>query len=111
MPPSCHETRYPLSRVHHRVSPLATHNLEETARMVGMHPELLRYYCRQGMLGESMVAAQPETRFDDNAIYELARFEHFRTCHGMRRRTALLVCSLLREVDRLREELQFRRGP
>jgi DNA-binding transcriptional MerR regulator len=92
------------------VSP-ATYSLEDAARLAGVHPELLRYYCRIGLLGEARAQPGVELVFDDDALYELRRFEHYRRHHGVDRKTLRLICGLWREVERLQTELRFLRGP
>jgi len=88
-----------------------TYSLEAAARLAGIHPEMLRYYCRLGLFGAAR--ARPETAliFDDDALYELRRFEHYRRHHGVNRRTLRLICDLSREVERLQAELRFLRRP
>jgi DNA-binding transcriptional MerR regulator len=88
----------------------ATYSLETAARLVGVHPEMLRYYCRVGLIGEAHGEADAEPVFDDDAICELRRFERFRRQHGLDRRTLRLIFSLRREVERLQAELRFLRG-
>ncbi|QYM78006.1 MerR family transcriptional regulator [Horticoccus luteus] len=87
------------------------YSLETAARLTGVHPELLRYYCRQGLLGPERTAPDREPQFDDNALYEVRRIEHFRQHHGVNRQALPLLCELWREVDRLKNELRFLRGP
>jgi DNA-binding transcriptional MerR regulator len=87
------------------------YSLETTARLAGVHPEMLRYYCRLGLLGEARAQPEAELIFDDNALYELRRFEHYRRHHGVNRKTLRLISSLWREVERLQTELRFLRGP
>jgi DNA-binding transcriptional MerR regulator len=89
----------------------ATYSLEEAARFAGVHPEMLRYYCRLGLLGETRAQPEPELRFDDDALYELRRFEDYRRHHGVDRKTLRLICGLRREVERLQTEVRFLRGP
>jgi DNA-binding transcriptional MerR regulator len=89
----------------------ATYSLETAARLAGVHPELLRYYCRIGIIGEARGAADAEPLFDDDGIYEVRRFEIFRRQHGLDRRTLRLILDLRREVERLQGELRFLRGP
>ena len=86
-----------------------TYSLEAAAHLAGVHPEMLRYYCRLGLFGD--VRARPETEliFDDDALYELRRFEHYRRYHGVNRKTLRLICGLWREVERLKTELRFLR--
>ena len=89
----------------------ATYSLEDAARLAGVHPEMLRYYCRLGILGEARARPEAEMVFDDDALYELRRFERYRRHHGVDRKTLRLICGLQREVERLQAELRFLRGP
>ena len=89
----------------------ATHSLDAAARLAGVHPEMLRHYCRLGLFGAALAQPGTELTFDDDAIYELRRFEHYRRHHGVDRRTLRLLHGLWREVARLQAELRFRRGP
>ena len=89
----------------------ATYSLETAAGLAGVHPEMLRYYCRLGLFGGERTQAEAEPIFDDNALYELRRFEHYRRHHRVDRRTLRLICGLQREVERLQTEVRFLRGP
>jgi DNA-binding transcriptional MerR regulator len=88
----------------------ATYSLEDTARLAGVHPEMLRHYCRLGLFGAARARTGTDPVFDDDALYELRRFEHWRRHHGVSRRTLRLVCALWREIDRLQTEVRFLRG-
>ena len=88
----------------------AIYSLEDAARLAGVHPEMLRYYCRLGIFGETRTRADTELIFDDDALYELRRFERYRRQHGVDRTTLRLICNLRRQVDRLQTELRFLRG-
>jgi DNA-binding transcriptional MerR regulator len=89
----------------------ATHSLEAAARLAGVHPEMLRHYCRIGLLGEARARPETELVFDDDAIYELRRFERYRRHHGLNRKSVRLLCSLWREIECLQSEVRFLRGP
>jgi len=89
----------------------ASHSLEAAARLGGVHPELLRHYCQIGLLGEARAQPGIEPVFDDDAIFELRRFEYYRRHHGLGRRSLRLLCRLWREIERLRAEVRFLRGP
>jgi hypothetical protein len=89
----------------------ATYSLETAARLADVHPEMLRYYCRLGLLGEERAQPDVEPVLDDDALYELRRFEHYRRHHRVDRETLRLICGLRREVERLQAELRFLRGP
>jgi len=88
----------------------ATYSLETAAHLAGVHPEMLRYYCQLGLLGEARSRPETELTFDDDALYELRRFEHYRRHHGVSRKTLRLLCGLWREVERLQTELRFLRS-
>jgi DNA-binding transcriptional MerR regulator len=88
-----------------------TYSLEAAARLADVHPELLRYYCGLGLFGEERARPDAELIFDDDALYELRRFEHYRRHHGVDRKTLRLICGLRREVERLQTEVRFLRGP
>jgi len=89
----------------------ATYSLETAARLAGLHPEMLRYYCRMGLFGDARAQPDAEPIFDDDALYELRRFERYRRQHGLDRKTLRLICGLWREIERLQAELRFLRGP
>lgn len=99
---------YSLALVRVTVERPAAYSLEVAASLAGIHPEMLRYYCRRGLFGEARAQAEPI--FDDDALYELRRFEHYRRHHGVNRKTLRLLCGLWREVERLRNEVRFLRG-
>lgn len=95
-----------------RTDPTATtYLLEEAARLADLHPEMLRYYCRLGLCGEARAQPAAELVFDDDALFELRRFEDYRRHHSVDRKTLRLLCGLKREVERLRAEVRFLRGP
>ena len=104
-------SRYTLALVHVTEVGPATYSLESAARLADVHPEMLRYYCQLGLFGETHAQTQGELVFDDNALYELQRFEHYRRHHGVNRKTLRLLCSLWRQIECLQTELRFLRGP
>lgn len=88
----------------------ATYSVEAAAELSGVHPDMLRHYCRLGLLGEARARSDAEPVLDDDALYELRRFEHFRQKQGVNRHTLRLICSLWREIEHLQAELRFLRG-
>ena len=89
----------------------AAYSLEEAALLADVHPDMLRYYCRLGLFGAARAQPGAELTFDDDALFELRRFEHYRRHHGVDRKTLRLISSLRREVERLESEVRFLRGP
>jgi DNA-binding transcriptional MerR regulator len=106
---SFHEN-YSLASVSIEVVEPRAYSLEATARLANVHPEMLRYYCQLGLFGEARTQSDVELIFDDDSVYELRRFEHYRQHHNVNRRTLRLMCSLWHEVERLKMELRFLRG-
>jgi DNA-binding transcriptional MerR regulator len=88
----------------------ASYLLEEAAELAELHPEMLRYYCRLGLLGEALARPGADLVFDDDALYEVRRFEHYRRHHRVDRQTLRLICTLKREVERLQADVRFLRG-
>jgi len=86
------------------------HTLPAAGRLTGVHPEMLRHYCRIGLLGEARSRPHTEPVFDDDALYQIKRIEHFRAHHGVNLRALPLVMGLAQEIDRLRGELRFQRA-
>jgi len=103
--------QYSLMVIHVTESGPATYSMEDAARLGGVHPEMLRYYCRLGLFGEERARPEVELVFDDDSLYELSRVEQYRRHHGVDRKTLRLICGLQREVERLEAELRFLRGP
>ena len=86
------------------------YSLEEAAQQVAIHPDLLRYYCATGLLGEKHLNPAPGMTFDDNALHALRRIEYFRRQHGVGRHTLRIVAELLHENERLQSELHVLRN-
>jgi DNA-binding transcriptional MerR regulator len=99
-----------LARIEVIVTGPAGHSLKAAAALTGVRPDLLRYYCRAGLLGRERAGASDPV-FDDNALYEVRRIEHVRQAYGVTRRALPLFCDLLRQVERLQDEVRFLRGP
>jgi DNA-binding transcriptional MerR regulator len=87
----------------------STYSLEQAAQLGGVHPERLRYYCQIGLLTRARTRAGMELSFDDDALYELRRLEHYRRNHGVSRRTLRVLSALWREIDHLQSELRVLR--
>ena len=84
------------------------YSLEEASQHTSVHPDLLRYYCRAGLLGKARLDSEEPT-FDDACLYEIRRIEHYRHEHSVNLRALPLVLGLLREIESLRREIAFLR--
>jgi len=81
------------------------------ADLTGVHPEMLRYYCRLGLLGADRAEMEREATFDEEAIHEVRRIEHYRRHLAVNRRALPLICELRREAERQHIEIHFLRSP
>lgn len=89
----------------------AVYSLATAGRLCGVPPEMLRHYCRLGLLGPERADLATDPVFDDNALYEVRRIEHYLRHHGVNRQALPHLCALWREVERLHAELRFWRAP
>jgi DNA-binding transcriptional MerR regulator len=88
----------------------AVYSLDEVARIARVHPERLRFYCQRGLFGDALARTESEPTFDNDQLYEVRRFEHFRQQQGVDPKTLRLLCDLWRELERLKAELDFFRN-
>ncbi len=100
-------SRYALILISREEAAPAVHPLEEAARIAGMHPARLRHYCRLGIFGPALADPAREPAFDDDQLYELRRFEHFRQRMRLHPAALRLLCELWRKVEHLEAELRF----
>jgi hypothetical protein len=85
-------------------------SLAAAAELAGVHPELLRYYCRLGVIESHRDGTTGEPTFDENPIHEVRRLEHYRRHLGVCRRALPLLCALRREGQRQHLTLRFLDG-
>ena len=86
-------------------------SLEDAAHLTGVHPEMLRYYSKVGLLETPRGVFGPGLAFDENALHEIRRIEHYRRHLGVGRMALPLVCEMQRESERRHVELHFLRYP
>jgi len=89
----------------------ALFSIDFAAELTGVHPEMLRYYCRLGLLGKDRARMDGEPTLDEDALQEVRRIEHYRRHLGVSRRALPLICALQREAERQEIEIYFLRGP
>jgi len=87
----------------------AVYTLEAAARLTQLPRRLIAVYFRHGLVSPVMDPACSGWYFNDEAIRILRRIEYLRTTCGLNIAGIKLILDLAREVELLREELNFRR--
>jgi len=87
----------------------AVYTLEAAASLTQLPRRLIAVYFRHGLVSPVMDPACSGWYFNDEAIRILRRIEYLRSVCGLNIVGIKLIMDLAREVDRLREELNFRR--
>jgi DNA-binding transcriptional MerR regulator len=85
----------------------ALFSIDLTARLTGVHPDMLRYYCRLGLIEAQAAGPAGEAAFDESTLDEVRRIEHYRRHLGVGRRALPLICELRREGERKNIEFGF----
>ena len=86
-------------------------SIDDAAYLTGVHADMLRYYSRSGLIESARGVVGPDLAFDENALCEIRRIEHYRRNLGVGRLALPLVCELQREGERRHIELHFLRYP
>lgn len=89
----------------------ARFSFEAAAALTGVHPDLLRYYCRLGVIERYDDGLAGEPTLDESALHEVRRLEHYRRHLGVCRRALPLLCALRREGERMHIKLHFLGAP
>lgn len=82
-------------------------SLDAVAHLTGVHPDMLLYYCRAGLIDALHGLAETELFFEESALDEIRRIEHYRRHLGVGRRALPLVCELQRQADREHIAIRF----
>jgi len=90
---------------------LGLFSLEAAATLTGVHPDMLRYYCRVGLIDGLPGSLESELSFEKSALQEIRRIEHYRRHLAVSRRALPLICELRREAERQHIEIRFLRYP
>ena len=83
------------------------YSLEAVAQLTGVHPDMLRYYLRLGLIEAQRGPWEDDLYFDLPAIQEIQRLGHYRRHLGVSRRALPLICELRRASERQHIELRF----
>jgi DNA-binding transcriptional MerR regulator len=86
-------------------------SLEAAASLTGVHPEMLQYYCRAGLIDGLHGLSTTDLCFEESALEEVRRIEHYRRHLAVGRQALPLVCDLRREADRRHIEIGFLEVP
>ena len=85
------------------------YTLDAVASLTQVPRRLIIVYCKHGLVSPVMDPACSGWYFNDEAIRILRRIEYLRTTCGLNIAGIKLIMDLAREVELLREELNFRR--
>lgn len=85
----------------------AVYTLEQAARLTQLPRRLIAVYFKHGLVSPVMDPACSGWYFNDEAIRILRRIDYLRTTCGLNLVGMKLMMDLAREVERLREELNF----
>lgn len=76
-------------------------------RLTGVEGKTLRYYCRLGLIAAHHGVLANEPTFDEDALHEVRRSEHYRRHLGIGTRELPSICRVSRAGGRLKLELRF----
>jgi hypothetical protein len=86
-------------------------SIEDASHLTGVHAELLRYYSRVGLIESHRGFLETDLFFDEDALRDIKRIDHYRQHLGIGLRALPLICELRRASDRLQIELRFLNAP
>ena len=86
-------------------------SLETASKLTGVHPEMLRYYCRAGLIDALHGISETELCFEASALQQVRRIEHYRRDLAVGRQALPLICELQQEAERRHIEIQFLNCP
>lgn len=89
--------------------PGAVYSLEATASQAGVSRRTLLIYWKHGMVRPREPSPDEAPFFTDEAIQRIRRIEFLRKAHGANLASVKIILNLSRELERLREELNFLR--
>jgi DNA-binding transcriptional MerR regulator len=90
----------------HEPDPDAVYTLDVVVRLTGVSSQTILRYQEQGLIAPVARGTRGIRRFDDEALRTLRRIEHLRTRYEMNLRALKLTLGLLREMERLRDDLR-----
>ena len=85
----------------------AIYTIEAIADLVQVPRRLIVLYYKHGLVVPAEKSPDSGWYFDDRAIHVVRRIEYLRRACGMNLRGIKLMMDLMKEVERLREEVRF----
>jgi DNA-binding transcriptional MerR regulator len=85
----------------------AIYTIEAIADLAQVPRRLIVLYYKQGLVVPAEKSPESGWYFDDRAIHVVRRIEYLRRACGMNLRGIKLMMDLMKEVERLREEVRF----
>ncbi|MDQ8204302.1 chaperone modulator CbpM [Pelagicoccus sp. SDUM812003] len=79
-------------------------SIEEVVRITQVRRYQIAVYYRYGLISTVSKPQEEGWRFDPSSISALQRINHLRMEYGLNSAAVNLVCSLIAEIDRLRDE-------
>jgi DNA-binding transcriptional MerR regulator len=90
--------------------PGVLYSLEAVVHLTGVPRRSVLVYCKSGLVQPAGDTQASEFMFDDEAIYRIRRVEHLRSVHGINLAGIRMIFDLMREVERLENEMRFLRS-
>ncbi len=85
----------------------AVYTIEAIADLAQVPRRLIILYCKHGLVVPASKSPDNGWCFDDRAIHAVRRIENLRNAYGMNLTGIKLMMHLMKEVERLREEVRF----
>ncbi len=85
----------------------AVYTIEAIADLAQVPRRLIILYCKHGLVVPASKSPDNGWYFDDRAIHAVRRIENLRSAYGMNLTGIKLMMHLMKEVERLREEVRF----
>jgi DNA-binding transcriptional MerR regulator len=85
------------------------YTIEVVERITHISRDRIVQYHRMGLISATGAAAPEELRFDDATVHRLRRLSRLLNDYNLNEQGLRAFTSLMDEVERLREELRFRR--
>lgn len=86
------------------------YTIDTVAYLTGLSRRAILLYCRSGLIQPAVDPNYGSLHFDEAAVHLVRQAERLRDRGGLSRTGVTLLFDLLREIEALRQEVQFYRG-